>query len=66
MDIILYSTGCPKCNILKRKLADKNIEYVEKNDVDEMLSLGIEQVPVLSLNGELLTFVEANEWINGV
>ena len=66
MDIILYSTGCPKCNSLKRKLADKNIEYVEKNDVDEMLSLGIEQVPVLSLNGELLTFVEANEWINGV
>ena len=33
MDIILYSTGCPKCKILKKKLEDKNIDYVESDDI---------------------------------
>jgi hypothetical protein len=64
MDIILYSTGCLKCNILKKKLSDKKITYTENNSVDEMISLGIEQVPVLSIDGELLDFNSANEWIN--
>ena len=64
MDIVLYSTGCPKCNVLKKKLADKNITYTENNDVDTMVSLGIDQVPVLSVDGKLLQFSEANEWIN--
>lgn len=64
MDIILYSTGCPKCNVLKKKLADKNIQYTENNDVDTMVSLGIDQVPVLSVDGKLLQFSEANDWIN--
>jgi len=64
MNIILYSTGCPKCNVLKKKLADKNIKYTENNDVDTMVSLGIDQVPVLSVDGKLLQFSEANNWIN--
>ena len=64
MDIILYSTGCPKCNILKKKLAEKNIPYIENNDVEEMASLGIDFVPVLYVNGEMLQFKEANDWVN--
>lgn len=64
MNIILFSTGCPKCNIIKKKLADKQITYVENNSIDEMLSLGIEQVPVLSVDGELLDFGKANQWVN--
>ena len=64
MDIILYSTGCPKCNVLKKKLADKNSQYTENNDVDTRVSLGIDQVPVLSVGGKLLQFSEANNWIN--
>lgn len=64
MDIILYSTGCPKCNVLKKKLAEKQIEYTENNNVEVMASLGIDQVPVLSVGGELLGFTEATKWIN--
>ena len=64
MDIILYSTGCPKCNILKRKLSEKNIPYRENKDTDEMVALGIDYFPVLSVNGELLQFKEANDWVN--
>lgn len=64
MDIILYSTGCPKCNILKKKLTEKSIPYIENNNVEEMTSLGIDYVPVLRVNGKMLQFKEANDWIN--
>lgn len=64
MDIILYSTGCPKCNILKKKLAEKSIPYIENNNVEEMTSLGIDYIPVLLVNGKMLQFKEANDWIN--
>ena len=66
MSIILYSTGCPKCKVLKSKLMDKNIEFVEKTSVEEMTGLGITQVPVLMVNGELLEFKRAIDWVNRV
>lgn len=64
MEITLYSTGCPKCKVLKKKLEEKGIKYTENNSVDEMLSLGISQVPVLSVNNKLLDFSTANNWVN--
>lgn len=64
MNIVLYSTGCPKCKVLKQKLDSKGISYTENNSVDEMLGLGITQVPVLSIDGALLQFKEAVTWAN--
>lgn len=64
MTVILYSTGCPKCNVLKKKLAAKNIVYSEVNDVKQMASLGIDAVPVLSVDGKLLNFQDAAAWVN--
>lgn len=64
MTVILYSTGCPKCNDLKKKLAAKNIVYSEVNDVKQMASLGIDAVPVLSVDGKLLNFQDAAAWVN--
>ena len=64
MKIILYSTGCPKCKVLKHKLEEKGIAYTENGSVDEMLSLGITQVPVLGNNGTLMDFKQAVEWVN--
>ena len=64
MSITLYSTGCPKCKVLKSKLEEKNIEFVEKDSVEEMIGLGITQVPVLSVDGVLLGFKEAVTWVN--
>ena len=63
---ILYSTGCPKCNVLKAKLKQKNIDYVENNNVDEMQKMGITTVPMLMINSDLLNFVEAVEYINSL
>lgn len=61
---ILYSTGCPKCEVLKKKLAEKGVQYTENNSVDEMLKLGMEAVPVLKVNDRLLDFKEAVDWVN--
>lgn len=63
MNVILYSTGCPKCTVLKNKLYDKNIKFAENNSVNDMLSLGITQVPVLEVDGTKMNFKEAVNWI---
>lgn len=62
--VVFYTTGCPKCGVLKKKLDAKGIKYKENNSVMEMLSLGITQVPVLKVEDKLLEFSEANNWIN--
>lgn len=61
---ILYSTDCPKCKILKTKLTDSKIEFTVNDSVEEMLNLGITQIPVLGIEDQLLAFKEAAEWIN--
>ena len=62
--IILHSTDCPLCKVLKKKLDSKKIIYETNNDVNIMLKLGIVNVPVLEVDGKLLGFQEANKWIN--
>lgn len=64
ISIVLYSTGCPKCSILKKKLEEKQIPYDTVTDVNEMLALGINEVPVLSVNDELMSFPNAVKWVN--
>lgn len=61
---ILYSTGCPKCKILKKKLDEKGIKYEEVNDIDTMLAMHIDAVPVLYHNDDRMEFKEAIEWAN--
>ena len=63
--ITLFSTGCPKCKILEKKMDDSNISYIKNDNVEEMLSLGIEEVPVVKLeNGKLLNFMTCNLLLN--
>lgn len=66
MKVILYSTGCPKCNVLTNKLNEKEVKYETINDVEVMTNLGISQVPVLSVNGVLLPFNKAINWVNNL
>jgi glutaredoxin len=64
MNIILYSTHCPKCYILEKKLKEKNIAYTEVNDVDVMTKKGFATVPMLEVDGTVMDFKEANDWVN--
>lgn len=61
--IILYSTHCPKCIILEKKLKDKGVTYDEVNDVDYMVNLGFTEVPMLVVNDRIMGFNEAVKWI---
>ena len=64
MQVILYSTGCPKCKVLVAKLNAKNIKYNTISDVGIIISKGISTVPVLEVNGTIMDFKTAVEWIN--
>lgn len=64
MNVVLYSNACSKCRVLKQKLDNKSIHYVENNSIDDMVALDILQVPVLSIDGKLLDFTKASEWID--
>ena len=66
MSVILYSTHCPKCLVLEKKLKAKNVVYDEVNDIEVMKEKNYLSVPVLEVNGERLDFKKANDWINSL
>ena len=46
--ILLFSTGCPKCNVLIKKLNLMDIDYdIKLNDMSELLNLGFTEFPLL-------------------
>lgn len=62
--IILYSTGCPSCNTLKKKLDIAGFEYDIITDQDIMIELGFRSAPILQVKpGVYLTFSEAIKWL---
>lgn len=61
--MILFSTGCPKCKILTKKLDESGLSYDVCTDIEKMESLGIESVPVLEVNGKLMGFSEAMRFV---
>ena len=66
MDVVFYSTDCPKCKVLKAKLDSKGIDYTVFNDIDRMVEMGIVTVPDLMIDGKLMNFKESIEWLNSL
>lgn len=64
MDVILYSTHCPRCCVLEKKLKQKNISYKEVNDIDIMREKGYLEVPILEADNKSMNFKESINWIN--
>lgn len=64
MEVILYTTFCPKCKVLETKLKQKGIEYKEITDIDIMTEKGFMSVPMLEVDNFVMNFTEANTWIN--
>ena len=66
-NIILYSTGCPKCNVLEKKLTAAGIEYEvvtdEKVITDVCDTIGTDFLPILEVNGEYYDFAAAIKWV---
>ena len=66
MEYILYTTHCPKCNVLEKKLNSKSIQYTIIDDIEELKKCNIDAVPVLKVNDKLLNFKEATDYINSI
>lgn len=62
--IKLYTTHCPKCQVLRKKLDMKNINYEIEDNVEKMLELNIETAPMLQVDENLMDFNTAVKWIN--
>jgi deoxycytidylate deaminase len=62
--ITLYSTHCPKCKILEKKLNDANIEYIVCDDREFMSQKGFDFMPVLEVDSQIMGFGEAVKWVN--
>ena len=68
MKIILYSTKCPKCNILEKKLIQKELDFNLITDFDkkEMMKKGFLAAPILVVDNEYMDFSTANNWVNSL
>ena len=66
MNVILYSTHCPKCTILEKKLLNANIDFQTVTDVEIMKNKGYMSVPVLEVDGEVMDFGSAIKWANSI
>ena len=64
MEIVLYTIGCPKCRVLEKKLKAKEIKYVECTDEDYMVEHGLTTLPYLSVDGEIMEYKQAVDWVN--
>lgn len=61
----LYTTHCPRCNVLKTKLDRLQFTYNICEDVDKMLELGIQSAPALEVDGKIMDFKTAIDWLKG-
>ena len=68
-NIVLYSTHCPKCKVITKKLEQKNIAFTEVDckvdtaSIDMLSNKGFKAMPVLQVGDEYLDFMKANKWI---
>lgn len=70
--IIFYTTNCPRCQVLKKKMDALGIDYELNNNIEEMALQGIQTVPMLRIEEEmpdssilttLLDFSPAVKWL---
>lgn len=64
MMVVYTQKGCTKCMVLKKKLEDYNFQYVESEDIDILINNGFSSTPVLEVDGHMMDFSEAIQWIN--
>lgn len=64
MKAILYSTHCPCCEALEKRLREAEIEYDIVSDTEQILALGITHVPVLEIDGQQMNYPAAIRWLN--
>jgi glutaredoxin len=62
MNVVLYSTNCPKCKVLEKKLDSIGIDYKIVTDEDLMISKGFSSAPMLEVDDNIMDFGNAVRW----
>lgn len=63
---VLYSTHCPRCNVLYSKLKNTGITFEVCEDVEHLIEMGFMTAPVLYDGEKYYTFEEAIKLINNM
>ena len=63
MKVTLYTTGCPKCTVLKAKLDAKGIAYTVESNTEEMARRGFDYLPMLEVDDIVYDFAKAVKWV---
>lgn len=64
MNIIVYSTHCPQCRVLEKKLQFAGLDFIIEDDVDKMNAIGMKSAPGMQVDdGEIMNFKQAIDWI---
>ena len=61
--VTFYSNNCPRCNILQQKLDEKGVMYEKVSDVEIMKQKGFMSVPMLEVDGNIMNYLEAINWV---
>ena len=62
--ITLYSTNCPRCKILEKKLDAAGVDYTVETNIQSLIDAGFKSAPVLQIDDTYYTFKDAVDWAN--
>lgn len=64
MNIVVYSTHCPQCKVLEKKLQMAGIEFTICDDMDKMNEMSMKSAPGLQVDGgPVMNFKDAMTWL---
>lgn len=68
--VILWSTHCPRCKVLELKLQQKGVKYEVNNGIEDkekvveaMMAKGFAEAPKLEVDGVVMGFKDAVDWL---
>lgn len=66
MNIVLYTIDCPNCLVLEKKLHAKSIEFLKVSDKDVIRAKGFgdSSFPILEVDGIVMNYKTAIQWVN--
>lgn len=66
--VTLYTTHCPMCGVLEKKLRGAKIEFDTVDDKDTVVNIGRENkimsAPILKVDDKVMNFTDAVKWVN--
>lgn len=59
MKVTMFTSHCPKCEILKTILINSDISFTEDENLKEVIEAGFQSLPVLKVDNEYYQYFDA-------